>query len=280
MLKKGEDLIKNFELKDSPQLIDLWRICFGDDREYIEGFFEAFGDKMKVGVCCEDGKIVSALYCLPAQLKNGEKTVEAWYVYAVATLPEYRRRGFAGSLINELKNADDGKQVLFLTPSSKKNRSFYKKIGFSDRFCSYEFEYEKTGRKTGVELRKIEKEVFFEIREKFLYGCPHVSWSEAHLVFALENNACIAYKNDRRIGYFHFEKTEENYFIDEICALKDCLFDVLEKFCETHRIKKVKVSSQYGEKCCKKNKGMIYCKFDSVDNEFAKNEYYLGLNLE
>lgn len=280
MLKKGEDLIKNFDKNDSFELIHLWRTCFGDEKEYIESFFKSFGDRIKVAFRREDGRIVSALYCLPAKLVSDENSVEAWYIYAVATLPEYRKRGFASGLIEEVKSLKDEKPALFLTPSNEKNRAFYQSLGFSDSFYNYSFEYNKTKNVPEVVLREATHEELFSMRESCLENIPHVSWDEDHLRFAFGNNVLTALENGRMAGYFHYEKYADNLVIDEICVDNKLLEDTLNAACKFFDVKKVKVCTFYVENCCKNSKGMIYYKFDSVCKEFSKNQFYLGLNLE
>ena len=81
-------MIKRFEQKDAEDLITLWQTCFGDGREYIESFFDAFQDEMTVSVHYENNVIVSALYSLSAKLVDGRESTDARYVYAVGTLPQ------------------------------------------------------------------------------------------------------------------------------------------------------------------------------------------------
>lgn len=280
MLKKGERLIRNFDKNDSQQLVNIWQICFGDKREYIESFFERFGDSMKVGVYEEDGKIVSSLYCLEAELKFDGTSVKAWYLYAVATLPKFRKRGYASILINEVKNAADGRRVLFLTPSNEENRRFYEKLGFKDGCYSCVTEFKKTDKAANIELRERKDESLFSGRENVLREYPHVSWNEKHLDFAFNENTYLAFEGGREIGYFHYEKKDGKFVIDEICVEKDNVENVLNKACEIFCCEKLKTATQYGENCCKISKGMIYCKFDSIKKEIGENQFYLGANLE
>ncbi|MBQ7653864.1 MAG: GNAT family N-acetyltransferase, partial [Clostridia bacterium] len=272
MLKKGDGLIKDFDKRDSSSLISLWQICFGDEKEYIESFFENFSDRMKVGVYRQDGKIVSALYCLPAQLVFEKTRVDAWYVYAVGTLPEYRKRGYAGELIDEVKNLEDIRQALFLTPSSEKNRSFYAKLGFEDRFFSSVFDFEKRENSREIRLCKRTNEDLFALRERYLGEYPFVSWDEKHLEFALKRNTLIAYERGEAAGYIHFEKEADDIIVDEIAAKEGFWEDILNEACDFFGVKKIKVFAQNAENCCKISKGMIYCKFDSMEKVFSKNQ--------
>ena len=45
---------------------------------------------------CQDGHAVSMASFLDINIRDGEEWKPAKYVYSVATLPEYRGRGYAG----------------------------------------------------------------------------------------------------------------------------------------------------------------------------------------
>lgn len=273
-------MIKDFEEKDSRQLIELWEICFGDERQYIESFFKAFRATMKVCVAYFDGKIVSAIYCLPANVVYGKNAEKAWYLYAVSTLPEYRKKGYASALLEELKKEEDGIQCLILTPSSEVNRFFYKKLGFIDGPYCKRFDFEYNNQPCGVTLEERKDENIFEIREKRLKEVPHISWGEEHIKFATDGNVFFAVADGKTVGYFHYEKDGNEILLDEVCVDKKYLDDTLNEACKKFDVKKLKVYSYYDEKCCKEYKSMIYCKFDRIKKDLLKKQLYLGLNLE
>ena len=75
------------------ELIEIWKQSFGDREEYIRMFFAWNLAKTMVLVYEVDGKAVSVAYLLPVTYeKTGQKVVPCWYLYAAATLPEYRGR--------------------------------------------------------------------------------------------------------------------------------------------------------------------------------------------
>ena len=146
-------------------------------------------------------------------------------------------------------------------------------------FFSYTFEHFFSEGST-VEISKRTDEDIFLLRESLLSKFPHVSWSRKHLEFAFEDNLLIARLNGGILGYLHFEKYAQNVIIDEICVDKKRLKNVLDGVCAFFETKTIKVESYYPESCCKKNKGMIYYKFDGIKNKSIKNPFYLGVNLE
>lgn len=73
-------------------IMEIWNKCFGDDRAYIELYLKNRFENENMYVIYEDGRPVSMASLLPVQVTMGGKKENARYVYAVATLPEYRNR--------------------------------------------------------------------------------------------------------------------------------------------------------------------------------------------
>lgn len=122
--------------EDKEQLHNLYNICFADDHEFSEWYFENIWDYSKTLVMKSEGKIVSSLQMLPLNFSNGINTVNGCYIFAVCTHPEYRGQGYAGSIINECfdicrENKNDF-CALIVRESSLLN--FYEKLGFRSVF--------------------------------------------------------------------------------------------------------------------------------------------------
>ncbi len=75
----------------------------------------------------KDDKVVSQTFVI-----GGDYSVfGAGYIYAAATLKEFRGQGFMSDLLTEIKNEYD---ILFLKPATEELYDFYSKIGFKIRF--------------------------------------------------------------------------------------------------------------------------------------------------
>lgn len=113
-------------------LIELWNQCFGDDRQYIELYLENRFETENMFVIYEDNRPVSMASLLPVKITiNGNKE-NARYVYAVATLPAYRNKGYASKLIRHA--AERVKEPLILQPADRDLQEYYEKHGFVDAF--------------------------------------------------------------------------------------------------------------------------------------------------
>lgn len=75
----------------------------------------------------ENGKIISMLFALPCELEEENTKTECIYIYAAATLNEYRGQGLMAKLIEEIQKADT---IVFLRPANEGLIEFYKKFGF------------------------------------------------------------------------------------------------------------------------------------------------------
>ena len=166
---------------EKEQILKIWEKCFGDDEKNIRFYLENWFSQENMLVIHEDGKIVSMASFLPAELVFHGKLFSARYVYAVATLPEYRGRGYAAKILTH--SQEKYRMPLFLQPESENLEEYYKKIGFISEFSGIRQEGEpKEQEKIVFEefssmLWLPEKEEFVE-REDILneadaviYGC-------------------------------------------------------------------------------------------------------------
>jgi len=127
---------------DYPQVLHIWQACFGDDESYVRFFWDECFPMCRGLGWEEDSRLVSMLFLLPGTLmfngtgsKNATPT-GAEYVYAVATLPEYRGRGYAAELTSWAAKIaqEEGKSALCLYPATEQLYAYYGKQGFVTAF--------------------------------------------------------------------------------------------------------------------------------------------------
>lgn len=134
------------EKSDYPELKALWKTVFGDSDDVLDAFFENTVKTENIYAFRKDGKIVSAFYLIDASLIENNKTFSGKYLYAAATLPEYRKQGIMSEMI---KYAADilrikGTDILFLYPADEKLYSYYEKLGFVSQFRERFYKINKT----------------------------------------------------------------------------------------------------------------------------------------
>jgi ribosomal protein S18 acetylase RimI-like enzyme len=118
-------------------LAELRRICFDEEETYTRFYFAERFTPDNTLACTEQGRAVASLTLLPVTIATSAGSFGAAYVYAVATLPAFRRRGFAGAL---LERADEvmrarGAEALLLAPASDDLGDYYARFGY--RPCFY-----------------------------------------------------------------------------------------------------------------------------------------------
>ncbi|HML37456.1 MAG TPA: GNAT family N-acetyltransferase [Bacillota bacterium] len=127
-IAKKEDLL---------QLKEIWKLCFGDEESFIDFYFQSRDWLREMAVMSLDGRIVSMLTMIPVVLtdRNGKK-FQASMLYAIATHPDFQKRGFAERLIeysNEYLLSKDIFATL-LVPAGENLFRFYEKRGYRDGF--------------------------------------------------------------------------------------------------------------------------------------------------
>ena len=115
---------------DTEALKKMWLDTFSDSKQFVDWNFENNYTPKNVMICEKDGKIASSLHLIPYTLTLSGKTLNAVYISAVATLPEFRGLGCASAVISAaLENIrKSGKDLAFLIPAIS---GFYERLGFS-----------------------------------------------------------------------------------------------------------------------------------------------------
>lgn len=144
---------------DEPALKELWSIVYGDEDALIDCFFRELYRPGSAFTAEEDGKIVSAAYIVDFS--------GARYIYAVATHPEHRRRGYGKAVVL----AAVGKEPAYLVPASEALRNWYaREMGAVtiNRRPVYAVETELSPITAGEYARR---------REALLQGVPHAVYT-------------------------------------------------------------------------------------------------------
>ena len=124
-------LINKNEYKIS--LTELWHEVFADSYDFIEHIFKPEYDGYILCFAELDGdKAVSAFYLIRNTLKFEGVFFEGFYLYAAATLPEYRKSGIMAKLIREaqLFCRENNFDFISLVPSDEGLYSYYSRFGF------------------------------------------------------------------------------------------------------------------------------------------------------
>ncbi len=173
-------------LGDEKSLKSLWRTVFGDGDEYIDAFFRRLYFPGSAVVAASEDDIASAMYMIPAKaLMAVGKSLSCCYLYALATLPEYRGRGLGALVLDEITKAafSRGFDCVCLSPAEESLFAYYEKLGFSA--C---FGFEEKAFKTDeiitppCALKSAEVTEYEAVRENLLKEIPHLEYSPEALL--------------------------------------------------------------------------------------------------
>lgn len=123
------------------EIRSLWQSVFGDSREVVDTFLERHYNADLSLTEQVDGRVVAMLHIVPMRDSEG---LQAAYIYAVATAPQYRGRGCATRLIKRaLQIAQErGCDYSFLIPANDSAKALYLRLGFVDSTLPTRFNFE------------------------------------------------------------------------------------------------------------------------------------------
>lgn len=176
--------------RDIPDLCAIWQSCFSDSEDYIRYFYRENFSRVSVLVYTLNGKPVSMIHLMDAAFADGADEYPVRYVYAVGTLPAYRRSGFMRSLIlSAFQTAKENGYGLFLKPAPLLVE-YYTSLGFvlDSRFRLFTAEPAIDGRKD-ISFSLLSAEDYNRLRNSAFSKRPFVKWPDAHVRWAVDENA-------------------------------------------------------------------------------------------
>lgn len=144
--------MKERELKETEKqrCRALWEKAFSEDsRSFTDYYFREKIKDNRVFVLEDEEKIVSMLHRNPYRIAVGENEWLCDYIVGVATLPEYRRRGYMRRLLKRAMSdmQQEGMPFCFLMPADER---LYLPFGFSYIFRQPEFSWKEGIRDSGT----------------------------------------------------------------------------------------------------------------------------------
>ena len=258
-------LIKS-ENKYIPTLTDLWYEVFGDSKEYINLFFlKAYND-------CDcfaefDGdKIVSAFYLLKSSIRFEGETYDGRYLYAAATLPEYRGKGLMSKLIKEAIAYGEKEKFDFiaLVPANDGLYDYYGRFGFKESMYKY---MAKIDRKIKAVGPIDDAESFGKIRNTS--SCNMMVYNKIGTEYAFD---CLKFS-----GADVLAVSDSVYYIndEELFVSGDCLYPA-DIFGENNEDRLTVYTNYPFENSVKVRNGMIY----NFRNDIKFKDIYMNIALD
>jgi len=165
---------------------EIWKLSFGDSDQYIDFYYTHRYQEDETLLLLEGGEIATMLTLLPVRvITSTGASLNSTMVYALATHPQYRYRGYATRLL-EFASRHLGQQENFfsvIVPAGKKLFDYYRSQGFRDFFFVRQLSFHRQKLESlpvganSCTITGISPQEYNLIREKQLSGKTHVSYS-------------------------------------------------------------------------------------------------------
>lgn len=121
---------------DFETLTELWSLSFGAPAPIIRNIQTLVADTDRTVVYREDGKAVAGAYLLETTLHIGDETYSAYYFFAAATHPDFRRKGYMGQVIRYCRTLCEERNIdfLILVPTDNDLYKYFSRFGFRANF--------------------------------------------------------------------------------------------------------------------------------------------------
>lgn len=182
-------MIRAASRHDIPALKVLFKACFGDTDEFLDLFFSEYFQRTTGMVAIRDKRIVAMLFLCPAKIKTSGIKSTIYYVYACATLSEYRNQGIMNQLL-QVGYAYARQQKawgLILVPASSGLAEYYSRLGFIP-FSHARVVREKTSHQEEGVLPiscTLTPKQIHQIRNERFGKNMQVQWSLSHIDFSV-----------------------------------------------------------------------------------------------
>lgn len=284
-------MIRLADKGDIPSLKEIWRISFGDGDEYINMFMDEQFEKAETVVREEDGKVVSMLFLFRCSFSISGKGHPSFYLYAAATLPEYRGRGIMGDMLVFSKDyaSKKGMDFIILSPAEKGLYDYYGRFGFLKCFGSLRAVTKANGSDSvpaEFEPRLVRDNL--SLRNGKVEKADGVLWDEDYFKYALRENEFTGGKIlCTKDGYGMYYKEKDRIVFKEIIAedLQKAR-DFAGAVCKTERCREAEMllpadAAGNFDGCEIVNTGMAVALNDSSERILSDfhNNAYLGLTL-
>ena len=109
----------------------LWQLCFGDDDLFLDSYFADAYQRESTLLYQEKGRVVAHLQYPQLSLIEAGETIQAGYILAACTHPDYRGRGYMRGLLTEAlrREQERGDVLSVIIPAEGWLWDYYQRIG-------------------------------------------------------------------------------------------------------------------------------------------------------
>ena len=174
-------LLRQSRPEDNPALRKLWALAFGDSGPYVDNFFHRYYRPERMLVLELDSQVraMTAWFDTTLILPDSGK-FSAAYLYAVATHPDFRSRGFSGTLLAWADEYFRSLKIPVVTtvPARPDLHKFFAQNGFQECFTHDELicESDTSVAISDCALSSQTPAEYSQLRESLLAGSSHIQF--------------------------------------------------------------------------------------------------------
>ncbi len=278
-------MIRLSKTDDREGLIALWQEAFGDSLEAVEMFLDKRYQPQNTVVCEENGKIASMLFLLEGNVLAKGRLLKAYYLYAAATLKEFRGKGIMSKMLCESKSLAEsrGVDVICLKPAEESLYGFYAKHGYKSVFSVKRASFKC--RRESVNIIENRCEDNASAREKALNCFDRFIWDNNAIDFAFEQHKYYGGKVlEDCNGYCLYSVGDGICTVKEYCFTHQKINEILSSICSLEQISEITVDLPVGFRIdadfSVMPNGMVL--LISEESQFIAelNDLYLNLTLD
>lgn len=174
--------------EEIPRQKELWKLAFGDDDAYID-YFYAHSEESQVLLLLENGVVwtMVALFPMTVTLPQGE-TLSSAYIYALATHPDARKKGFGRFILNYVDYylQESGKDCVTIVPAEPSLYRYFATTGFEPTCSTRKVELLQSmvdPPADGDCIAPVSPADYAALRERLLSGSFRVTYGESLLAY-------------------------------------------------------------------------------------------------
>jgi ribosomal protein S18 acetylase RimI-like enzyme len=118
--------VKLNDSRYSDSVKSLWKDIFGDDYDFIDGFYSAFPMEKVTFAALFSNEVVGIVNSLDVSASYQGTLYEGRYIYALALREDFRGRGIAKKLLSMA----EGRDFTLLVPESENLFDMYRHLGY------------------------------------------------------------------------------------------------------------------------------------------------------
>ncbi|MDD4681496.1 MAG: GNAT family N-acetyltransferase [Clostridia bacterium] len=243
-LEKQSLVIRKAEKSDLNRIKVIWKLCFEDENSYIDYYFDNRDWQNEMAVLLIDGNIVSMLTMIPVEInsKSGEK-VKSAMLYAIATHPQYRKRGLADKLMDWSSSYLLSNEIplTMLVPAEPELYKFYDGRGYTTEcfiretiMSSELIENIDDPNQEECRIYSAEPNQYNQTRRRILDGFSYVDYKDSEILY--QKKASQLFNADIYIisigeaeGCAIVERTDEKVIVKELLIAEKYLVPAIKE---------------------------------------------------